>query len=52
MVHIHSAGAPTKDTEECMVNRMACDATQCRAFETTFCIRVVNHQQTGHGTNQ
>src|SRR6516225_3918568 len=41
MMYIHSASAPTKNTEECMVGHMSRYATQHRAFETAFRIGAV-----------
>ena len=38
LVDIHAAGAPAKDAEERMMDRMPGDAAQRGAFETTFCI--------------
>jgi len=43
MMYIHSASAPTKNTEECMVGHMSRYATQHRAFETAFRIGGLNH---------
>jgi len=38
MVYIHSAGAPAKNTKECVVGHMSCDATQGCTLETTFSV--------------
>ena len=52
MVYVHSASAPAKDTEECMVDRMSRDATQRGTFETAFCVGGLKRQQTSCSTDQ
>jgi hypothetical protein len=44
MVDIHAAGAPAKDAEERMMDRMPGDAAQRGTFETTFCVGGVHRQ--------
>jgi hypothetical protein len=44
VVYIHATETPPKNTQECVVDRMPCDTTQCRTLETTFCVGVLDYQ--------
>ena len=52
MVYIHSTSAPAKNTKECVVGHVSCDATQGCTFETAFGVGGMSGQQTSHGTSQ